>query len=69
MDVAIIKKEIKSEALKEIVETLSDTIDRIQNQEITYQQGNTEIVGCKHIIQSIALDWSFNAKKRVLKLK
>lgn len=67
MNIQIILKEVRSEALQEIIKTLNSTIERIQKEEIKYQQGNTEIVGCKHIIQSIALDWAFNGRKKVIK--
>jgi hypothetical protein len=62
MDIKKIQKEIKSNALKEIVEDLDEIVNKVRAQEISYQQGNMEIVGRKHVIQSIALDWTFSKK-------
>ena len=66
MNINTITKEISSPALQEIATSLNDLIDRIQSNEVTHQQGSTEITGHKHLIQSIALDWAFNRKKQEL---
>jgi len=66
MNMNIIGKEINSPALKEIATSMHDLICRIQSDEISHQQGATEITGHKHLIQSIALDWAFNRKKQEL---
>lgn len=66
MNLQIIQKEIKSDALKEVVKSLTDTVNDVKSRSIDYQQANVEIVGCKHIIQSIALDWAFNGKIKML---
>lgn len=66
MNLAVINKEIKSDALKEIVKSLADTVNDMKNRSIDYQQANVEIVGCKHIIQSIALDWAYGGKIKVV---
>jgi hypothetical protein len=62
MDTRQITKEIKSPALKEIVESLVTIIDRVRSGEISHQKASSEITGHKHIIQSLALDWAFNRK-------
>lgn len=67
MNLAIIQKEIKSPALKEIVKSLTDTVNDVKNKTIDYQQANVEIVGCKHIIQSLALDWAYGGKIKSLR--
>jgi hypothetical protein len=69
MNVEVIKKEIKSPALKTIVESLCSLIERVKNGDITYQQGSAEIAGHKHIIQSLALDWMFSKKVKRLMIK
>jgi hypothetical protein len=66
MDIEVIKKEIKSPALRTIVQSLCTLIDRVKNGEITYQQGSTEIAGHKHVIQALALDWMFSKKTKSL---
>jgi len=63
VDIVTITNEIKSKSLKEIIKTLGEIVKRVQDGEITYQQGSVEITGCKHIIQSLALDWSFSKGK------
>lgn len=67
MKVELVLKEMKSEACQEIVKELSRIIEKVQQKEIQYKQGMAEITGCKHIIQSIALDWTFNGKKEQIK--
>lgn len=62
MNVEKIKREIRSEALQEIVECLGTTINNYSAKKIEYQQAKIELGGCKHIIQSIALDWAFKGK-------
>lgn len=62
MNVDIIKKEVKSPALKSIVESLCTLVERVRKGEITYQQGSVEITGHKHVIQALALDWMFSRK-------
>lgn len=70
MNLQIIQKEIKSPALNEVIKSLVGTVDEMKSRTIDYQQANVEIVGCKHIIQSIALDWAYNGKiKTISKLK
>lgn len=66
MNIQIISKEIKSSALNEIVKSLVETVERVKSHKIDQHQANVEIVGCKHIIQSIALDWAFNGKIKKL---
>jgi hypothetical protein len=67
MNLQIIQKEIKSQALQEVVKSLIGTVDEMKARTIDYQSANVEIVGCKHIIQSIALDWAYNGKIKTLK--
>ena len=67
MNIIKVINEVKSLALKEIIKDLDYIIENVRNKNITYQQGNMEIVGRKHIIQSIALDWTFNYKRKYLK--
>ena len=69
MNISIIIKEIKSKALQEIAKDLNMIVEDVRNHNISYQQGNMEIVGRKHIIQSIALDWAFNSKHTIKYLK
>jgi hypothetical protein len=67
MDIQIIKNEITSPAFKEITNALSHILDKIQNRDIDYKQGVVEITACKHIIQSLAIDWAFNRKVKKIK--
>ena len=62
-DSKIIQDEIISPALKEIVKNLTDISTRVKKQTIRYQQGQVELATQKHVIQAIALDWSFNRIK------
>ena len=66
MNMQIVLKEVKNPALKEIVKDLDDIVDNVRNGRINYQQGNMEIVGRKHIIQSIALDWAFGKQRKLI---
>lgn len=65
MDVQIIQREVSSAALKEIVRSLTETVNGVKDKSIEHTQANVEIVGCKHIIQSIALDWKYGGKLEV----
>jgi len=67
MNIEKVLKEIRNPALQEIVKDLGGIVADIKSGKIMYQQGNVEIVGCKHIIQSIALDWMFNKKSGEIK--
>lgn len=60
--------EIKSSALKQIAESLNDTLEKIQSKEVDVKQGMAEIVAHKHIIQTIALDWTFNGVNKKAKV-
>ena len=64
MDTAIIMAEITSPALKQVVKELISAVDRVSSGEIKYQQGSVEIVGCKHVIQALALDWAVSAQTK-----
>ena len=66
MNLAIINKEIKSDALKEVIRSLTETVNDVKSKNIEYQQANVEIVGCKHVIQSIALDWAYGGRLKRL---
>ena len=69
MNLEKITKEMKSTACQEVVKELGGILDRIQQDDIRYQQGSAEITACKHIIQSLALDWTFNnTRKSINKL-
>ena len=62
MDTQVIKEEITSRALREVVDSLIDVIDRVETGETSHQRAIVEITGHKHVLQSIALDWAFNRK-------
>ena len=67
-------EEIKSPAIKEVVHSLWNTVDRVKTKKIKYNQGAVEIAGCKHIIKGIALDWMYNdyengIKKQIKNIK
>lgn len=66
MNIAVVLKEVKSQALKEIISDLDGIVENVRDKKITYQQGNMEIVGRKHIIQGLALDWAFNRKAKAI---
>lgn len=66
MNLSVIKKEIKSEALKEVVSSLTKTVNNVKERKIDFQQAQMEIAGCKHIIQTIALDWAFGGRLKVI---
>lgn len=67
MNIDVINKEIKSPALKEISTELHTVLKQVQAKNVTLKEGMVQIVNCKHMIQTIALDWSFNRKKLVKK--
>jgi len=66
VDIVKVVKEIHSPALKEIVKSVWDTVDRIQTGQTTYKQASVEIAGHKHIIQAVVADWMWNKQKRQL---
>jgi hypothetical protein len=66
MRIELVLNEISSAALKEVTQELWQIIERVQSKEIQPTQGGIEIAGCKHMIQSIAIDWAFNGKKEKL---
>lgn len=66
MNLDIIQREIKSKALQEVVRSLTETVNGVKDKTIEHQQANVEIVGCKHIIQSIALDWMYGGRIKSL---
>ena len=69
MNTKVLINEIKSKALQEIAESLNEVLNRVKTEEIDMRQGMVEIAGHKHLIQTIALDWTFNgAKKRVMEI-
>lgn len=63
MKTNLLNREVTSPALREVIIKLNSIIDRVEKREIIYQQGSTEISGCKYILQSIALDWAFNNRR------
>lgn len=67
MNAEIINAEVQSPALKSIITSLVDVVDRTQSGNTDYRQANVEIAGHKHVIQSIALDWA-TSKIRQAKL-
>lgn len=67
MKASTLMSEIKSSALKQIAESLNDTLEKIQSKEIDVKQGTAEIIAHKHIIQTIALDWTFNGTTKKIK--
>ena len=67
MNTGSLMNEIKSEALKKIAVSLNETLERCKKQEITTKQAMAEITAHKHIIQTIALDWTFNGVKNRVK--
>lgn len=53
--------------MQEVVKSLVETVNDVKGQKIDSQQANMEIVGCKHIIQSMALDWMYNGRMKEIK--
>ncbi len=67
IDFGILQKEMGSKALQEVVRSLVETVNEVKGRDISYQQANSEIVGCKHIIQSLALDWAYHNRVKEIK--
>lgn len=67
MNANTLMSEIKSNALKQIADSLNTTLNNIQTKKIDIKQGVAEIIAHKHIIQTIALDWTFNGVAKGVK--
>ena len=67
MQATKIINEIKSLALKEIAGSLIDLIDRVRGGQVEAKFAAVEVAAHKHVIQSIALDWTFNGKTKFIK--
>lgn len=67
MDAKILMGEIKSKALKQIAESLNDILEKTKAEEIDIKQALLQITAHKHLIQTIALDWTFNGVKDKIK--
>jgi len=67
MNIGVVLREISSTACQEIIKEIWSIVERVQEKTIVFKQGNTEIAGCKHIIQTLALDWEFKNMKKNLK--
>jgi hypothetical protein len=61
-----LRSEIKSRTLQDIAESLMGIINRVHEKDIDIKQAQTEIVGHKHLIQTIALDWAFHKRRNNL---
>lgn len=62
MNLKVIQKEVKSEALKEIIESLGETVGNVKGGKIDPKLATIEISGVKHIIRCMALDWAYNKR-------
>ena len=62
MDIKVLKSEMSSGALQEVVASLVCVIGKVEAAAIPYQQASVEITAHKHVLQALALDWAF-AKK------
>ena len=67
MNAEVILSEMYSPATKEIMAGLCKTIDKLEEKEISYQEGAVELAGYKHTIQDLALDWMYGRKSRKIK--
>lgn len=56
MNIDIIKKEIKSPALKEIAHEIIRVTNGIYDKSVEPDQARLSISGCKHLIQLMALE-------------
>lgn len=56
VDIQVINNEIKSAALKQVSETVIETLNLSISGEIDFMQANTRLRACKSIIQIIALE-------------
>ena len=56
VDISKITKELDSEAMKEVVKTVGEIMNRVQSGSIDIDQGHIELIACKHVLQSFAID-------------
>ena len=60
MNAKTLMAEIKSNALKQIAESLNEVLEKVKSEETDIKQAMVQITAHKHLIQTIALDWTFN---------
>ncbi len=68
MSLELIQKEIKSPAIKSLVNEMWDTLRRVKSGEILYQQGQVENGSQKNLLASVGLDWHYNKQRKELEI-
>lgn len=66
MDIRRLENEIDSPAIREIVRSLWEVVDRVQTGKIQSRQAGVEVAAHRHFLQAISLDWFYNKQKKVL---
>jgi hypothetical protein len=62
VDIKKINSEISSKALKEIASQLDEAIVKAKTKTWDLRTSAVVIAGCKHMVQTMALDWTFRNK-------
>lgn len=67
MNIKEILPEIKSPALRELMRSLTGTIEKMEEKKLSTAEASNEVAAHKHAMSLIALDWLYNRKISNLK--